>query len=120
VPVSKIFDSYTLRLYYMHSITYEGQNSESRNQSLSTLHRRFHLARPSESPFNQAFIRLERTSGSFSRSFSLANTVKSEAIKEDYKNGVLTLTIRKREEANPKQIMVNLETPAVAAAAAGR
>jgi HSP20 family protein len=66
------------------------------------------------------YLRVERTYGSFSRSFSLANTVNSEAIKADYKNGVLTLTIPKREEAKPKQIKVHVETPAVASAAAGR
>jgi len=66
------------------------------------------------------YLRVERSYGSFSRSFSLANTVNSEAIKAEYTNGVLTLTIPKREEAKPKQIKVNVETPAVAAAAAGR
>jgi len=65
------------------------------------------------------YLRVERTYGSFSRSFSLANTVNSEAIKADYQNGVLSLTIPKREEAKPKQIKVNVGTPAVAAAAAG-
>src|SRR5271166_7153609 len=63
------------------------------------------------------YLRVERSYGSFSRSFSLANTVKTEAIKADYKNGVLTLTIPKREEAKPKQIKVNVEVPAMAAAA---
>ena len=63
------------------------------------------------------YLRVERSYGSFSRSFSLANTVNSEAIKAEYKNGVLTLTIPKREEAKPKQIKVNVEAPAVAAAA---
>ena len=63
------------------------------------------------------YLRLERTYGSFSRSFSLANTVDSEAIKADYKDGVLTLTVPKREEAKPKQIKVNVGTPAAAAAA---
>jgi HSP20 family protein len=61
---------------------------------------------------------VERTYGSFSRSFSLANTVNSEAIKAEYQNGVLTLTIPKREEAKPKQIRVNVGTPAMAAASA--
>jgi HSP20 family protein len=65
------------------------------------------------------YLRVERAYGSFSRSFSLANTVNSEAINADYQNGVLTLTIPKREEAKPKQIKVNVGTPAVAAAAAG-
>jgi len=62
------------------------------------------------------YLRVERSYGSFSRSFSLANTVNAEAIKADYKNGVLTLSIPKREEAKPKQIKVNVETPASAVA----
>ena len=63
------------------------------------------------------YLRIERAYGSFSRSFSLANSVKSEAIKADYQNGALTLHIPKREEAKPKQIKVNVKTPAIAAAA---
>lgn len=64
------------------------------------------------------YLRVERTYGSFSRSFSLSNTVNSEAIKADYQNGVLTLSLPKREEAKPKQIKVSAGAPAVAAAAA--
>jgi HSP20 family protein len=63
-------------------------------------------------------IRVERAYGSFARSFTLANTVNSDAIKADYQNGVLTLTIPKREEAKPKQIKVNVNTQAMAASAA--
>lgn len=66
------------------------------------------------------YLRVERAYGSFSRSFSLSNTVNSEAIKADYQNGVLTLSIPKREEAKPKQIKVSVGTPAVAAAAAAK
>ena len=66
------------------------------------------------------YLRIERAYGSFSRSFSLANSVKSDAIKADYQNGVLTLSIPKREEAKPKQIKVNVGTPAIAAAAGAR
>ena len=66
------------------------------------------------------YLRVERAYGSFSRSFSLANSVKSDAIKADYQNGVLTLSIPKREEAKPKQIKVNVGTPAMAAAAGAR
>ncbi|HTZ33915.1 MAG TPA: Hsp20/alpha crystallin family protein [Methylomirabilota bacterium] len=65
------------------------------------------------------YLRIERTYGSFSRSFSLASTVNSEAIKAEYKDGVLTLTVPKREEAKPKQIKVNVAAP-TAAASAGR
>jgi len=63
------------------------------------------------------YLRVERAYGSFSRSFSLANSVKSDAIKADYQNGVLTLSIPKREEAKPKQIKVNVGTRAMAAVA---
>src|SRR5712671_261480 len=66
------------------------------------------------------YLRVERSYGSFSRSFSLANSVNSEAIKADYQNGVLTLSIPKREEAKPKQIKVNVGTPVLAAAAGAR
>jgi HSP20 family protein len=65
------------------------------------------------------YLRVERAYGSFSRSFSLANTVNPDGIKADYQNGVLTLNIPKREEAKPKQIKVNVGAPTVAAAAAG-
>jgi len=63
------------------------------------------------------YLRVERSYGSFSRSFALANTVNSEAIKADYKDGVLTLTIPKREEAKPKQIKVSVGAQAAAAGA---
>src|ERR1700730_2152661 len=63
------------------------------------------------------YLRVERAYGSFSRSFSLANTVNPDGIKADYQNGVLTLNVPKREETKPKQIKVNVGTPAVAAGA---
>jgi HSP20 family protein len=69
------------------------------------------------------YLRVERAYGSFSRSFSLANTVNADGIKADYQNGVLTLNVPKREEAKPKQIKVTVgtstATPAAAAATAG-
>jgi HSP20 family protein len=54
------------------------------------------------------YLRVERTYGSFSRSFSLPSTVNSEAIKAEYKNGVLTVELPKRAESKPKQIKVNV------------
>jgi HSP20 family protein len=62
------------------------------------------------------YLRVERSFGSFSRSFSLANTVDTEAIKAAYEDGVLTLSIPKREEAKPKQIKVQIGKTATAAA----
>jgi HSP20 family protein len=66
------------------------------------------------------YLRVERTYGSFSRSFSLSSTVNTEAINADYKDGVLTLSIPKREEAKPKQIKVQVGAGQAAAAAAGK
>ena len=54
------------------------------------------------------YLRVERTYGTFSRSFSLPNTVNHEAIQADYKNGVLTVTLPKRAESKPKQVKVNV------------
>ena len=62
----------------------------------------------------QNYLRIERAYGAFTRSFSLANSVKSEEIKAEYQNGALTLHVPKREEAKPKQIKVNVVTSAVA------
>ena len=54
------------------------------------------------------YLRIERTYGSFSRSFSLPNSVNSEAIKAEYKNGVLTVELPKRAESKPKQVKINV------------
>jgi HSP20 family protein len=54
------------------------------------------------------YLRVERTYGAFSRSFSLPNTVNSEAIHAEYKNGVLTVTVPKREESKPRQVKVTV------------
>jgi HSP20 family protein len=72
---------------------------------------------PSDKGDEKNYLRVERSYGSFARSFSLANTVNTEAIKADYKDGVLTLSIPKREEAKPKQIKVHVGGQAAAAAA---
>lgn len=58
------------------------------------------------------FLRVERAYGSFSRSFSLPNTVNAEAIRAEYKNGVLNVTLPKREESKPRQVKVTVTTAA--------
>ena len=54
------------------------------------------------------FHRVERAYGSFTRSFTLPNVVDTEKIKAEFKDGVLKLTLPKREEAKPKQIHVQV------------
>ena len=56
------------------------------------------------------YLRIERAYGSFVRSFSLPNTVSAENIRADYRNGVLTLHMAKREESKPKQIKISVST----------
>jgi HSP20 family protein len=49
---------------------------------------------------------VERNSGTFSRVFSLPEGVDADAVTADMKNGVLTLQIPKRPEAQPKRISI--------------
>jgi HSP20 family protein len=56
------------------------------------------------------YLRIERAYGAFMRSFSLPNTVSSENIRADYRNGVLTLHMAKREESKRKQIKISVST----------
>ncbi len=56
------------------------------------------------------YLRIERAYGTFTRSFSLPNTVNADAIKAEYRNGVLTVRMPKREESKPKQIKIAVHT----------
>jgi HSP20 family protein len=56
----------------------------------------------------ERFQRAERHYGSFSRSFTLPATVDPTRIAASYKDGVLTITLPRREESKPKQISVNV------------
>lgn len=55
------------------------------------------------------YQRTERQHGTFSRSFTLPNTVDAARISASYKDGLLTVRLPQREEARPKQIAVNVE-----------
>ena len=50
--------------------------------------------------------RVERSYGAFERVFTLPETVDPEAVKADYKNGMLTITLPKKEVAKPRQIKI--------------
>jgi len=54
------------------------------------------------------FHRIERRYGSFSRSFTLPNTVDTENVQADYDNGVLRIRLARRAEAKPKQIKIGV------------
>jgi HSP20 family protein len=55
------------------------------------------------------YHRVERHHGTFSRSFTLPNTVDAGRINASYKDGLLTVRLPQREEAKPKQITVNAD-----------
>lgn len=54
------------------------------------------------------FRRVERQYGSFTRSFTLPNTVDAEQVKANYEKGILKVSLPKKAEAKPKQIKVNV------------
>jgi len=54
------------------------------------------------------YHRIERTYGTFTRTFSLPRTVNANAISAQYVNGILEIEIPKLEEAKPKQIQINV------------
>ena len=54
----------------------------------------------------EAYQRLERSYGAFSRAFTIPSTIDAGAISASYKDGVLTVKLPQREEAKPKQIEV--------------
>ena len=55
---------------------------------------------------NDNFHRVERSYGNFTRSFTLPPTVQSENANAEFENGVLRLTLAKREEAKPRRIEI--------------
>ncbi len=57
---------------------------------------------------NENYHRVERSYGSFARSFSLPNSISAEKVKAEFKDGLLTLTLPKREEAKPKTIRIDV------------
>jgi HSP20 family protein len=71
-------------------LTLSGKREESRDEQTEYGHRR------------------ERRFGSFARSFRLGDEVSSEGIVASYKNGVLTVTLPKKEESKPRQIPVDV------------
>jgi HSP20 family protein len=56
----------------------------------------------------EQFRRIERSYGSFTRSFTLPNTVDASKVSAEYKNGVLTVRLPFREEARPRTINVEV------------
>jgi len=54
------------------------------------------------------YRRIERQYGSFTRTFTLPNTVDTDSVSANYDRGVLKIQLAKKAEAKPKQIKVNV------------
>lgn len=55
------------------------------------------------------YVRVERSYGNFTRSFSLPDNISAEAIGAAFDNGVLNLTLPKTEPAKPKEVSVAIQ-----------
>ena len=55
------------------------------------------------------YHRIEKQYGRFTRSFHLPNTVDEEGVNAEFKNGELTVTLKKREEKKPKEIPIKIK-----------
>lgn len=60
-----------------------------------------------ETVARENYDRIERHYGTFRRSFTLPASVDSAHANASYQDGVLTITLPKREESKPRQIQVN-------------
>lgn len=54
------------------------------------------------------YHRIERTYGKYFRSFTLPKQIQAENIKAEFKDGQLTITIPKSEEAKPKELEIKV------------
>jgi HSP20 family protein len=54
------------------------------------------------------FHRIERRYGSFVRSFTLPSTIETDSAQPSYENGVLSITLHKKEAANPPPEQANI------------
>ena len=56
----------------------------------------------------QKYHRIERSYGSFVRTFSLPDVIDEEKVKAEFKEGVLNLSLLKSERVKPKAIDVKV------------
>jgi HSP20 family protein len=63
-----------------------------------------------KSEAKKGFHRIERSYGNFVRSFAIPNTFDTENIKAEYHNGVLSVTLAKKEAAKPRQVKIEVKS----------
>ena len=96
-----------------HEVVLKAELPEMKREDISVTFENGVLTLKGERKFEQEtkkenYHRVERRHGTFSRSFTLPNTVDASRISAAYKDGILTIRLPQREEAKPKQIDVNI------------
>ncbi len=76
------------------------------NQTLTIAGERKFAASSNE----KGYHRIERSYGNFVRSFAVPNAFDTDKINAAYNNGVLTVTLTKKETAKPRQIKIETTT----------
>lgn len=65
--------------------------------------------RPDVLPEGAQYLRQERSCGTFTRSFALPFKIDQEQVEATYRNGILTITLPKAAEVQPRKITVSAE-----------
>ena len=103
------FDVYEEKDNYVVKAELPGMKREDINVSIQGSDLVISGERKHETTTEQAEVyRSERYFGKFQRAVSLPTTVSAKDVRAEYKDGVLTVTLPKSEEAKPKQIEVNV------------
>lgn len=103
------FDVYEEKDKYIVKAELPGMKKEDINVSLHDGNLIISGERKSETKSEGTEVyRAERYFGKFQRSVSLPPTVATTKVAAEYKDGVLTVTLPKSEEAKPRQIEVNV------------
>lgn len=103
------FDVYEEKDKYIVKAELPGMKKEDINVSLHDGNLIISGERKSETKSEGTEVyRAERYFGKFQRSVSLPPTVAAGKVAAEYKDGVLTVTLPKSEEAKPRQIEVNV------------
>lgn len=66
-------------------------------------------AEPGQQPGQGLYHRRERFDGEFTRAVSLPDTVNPNAVEASFKDGILTVTVKKRAEVQPRRIKVKAD-----------
>ena len=96
-----------------HEVVLKAELPEMKREDISVTFENGVLTLKGERRFEQEtkkenYHRVERRHGTFSRSFTLPNTVDTTRVGAEFKNGVLTVKLPFREEAKPRSINVEV------------